>query len=479
MIDDALWKSTAAALPAYCERQRWYADKARPIRSIELIDAATVVQGNEQIIFALIQIDYTEGSGRRYFVPVAVRSAPAPERFTIAVHEQGGSRLWIQDAPSDRRFRDFLVEAGHGSTLAGMHGIFDFETWRVDGAPFELDPATQSSAVGLEQSNSSIAYGTQAMLKLYRRLEAGQNIEVDMNRYLASEAHLDAVPKLIGCITYREQSGEIPLALVQQHVGPHRDCWSALTDSLSSGNGDPLDLAKRLGAVTGEMHVALSAAPPSSPLAPEPITAEDISDWQRSFLQAADETDRLIRERLPILPPRSERAARDHLAQPRQWESRSQGFASLTGLYKTRVHGDYHLGQVLLTSDGRLLIVDFEGEPQRSAEERAAKYSPLRDVAGMLRSFAYARGFAEATPDGHVAVSQRASLDRWLRDARAGFLESYRRTIATANLPIAPDDDETFDSALSALENEKALYEVRYELNSRPDWAWLPLERLD
>ncbi len=478
MIDQALWQTIAAELPAYLERQRWYGDKTRSIRDLELIDAATIDVEGERIVLAIIGIAYAEGDDRRYFVPLTLHSTPSPERSTIAIHTQSGASLWVQDAPADMAFRNFLADAGRGIAVPGQHGIFDFEPWQLDDMPFHLDSATQSAPSALEQSNSSIAYGMQAMAKLYRRIEPGQNIEVDMNRFLALVAHLKAVPGLIGCATYRGSVGTLPLVLVQQHAGEHRDCWTVLTEMLRQGDPTSLDLVAGLGRVTGEMHVALSGASVASPLAPEPITRDDIGIWKRSFLAAADSTDRLVRDRASELNRRSSAAARNHLATARDWTTEAEAFDLLEGLYKTRVHGDYHLGQVLYTADQRLLIIDFEGEPQRSGHERAAKYSPLRDVAGMLRSLTYARGFAEPVHGGSAGLADRSWLEEWEQDARARFLDAYRSVTSAAAVPIRPAQSNDFARALAVLETEKALYEIRYELNSRPDWAWLPLESL-
>jgi maltose alpha-D-glucosyltransferase/alpha-amylase len=409
---------------------------------------------------------------------MSIHSEPTPDRYTIAVFETEGKRRWIQDAPTDAAFRDFLVVAGNGAAIEGQTGRFEFEPWTLDGEPFALDATTLSSATAFEQSNTSIAYGVEAIAKLYRRLEAGQNIEVDMNRYLAAHAGFESVPKLIGCATYRGDAGELPLALIQQHVGDHRDCWTALTELLRHRAAGSLDIVAGLGMVTGEMHVALAAAPEKTPLAPEPVSADDIADWKRLFLRSAEETDWITGERLAALPDRSQLAAREYLASPRDWNERARGFEPLAETFKTRVHGDYHLGQVLITKDGRLLVVDFEGEPQRPAYEREAKYSPLKDVAGMLRSLNYATGVVASSLDVEAVAGSRRWLEQWEQEARSRFLSAYRRAIESTAVPIAPKDELSFERAVAALETDKAFYEVRYELSSRPDWAWLPIASL-
>ena len=478
MIDDALWQAIAAGLPAYLDRQRWYADKLRPISAVTLVDVATIESRNSVILLALIEIEYQIGDLRRYFIPMAVHADPTPERATIAIAGSDGQSRWVQDAVSDLDFRNFLVETGTRLDVSANHGVFAFEPWTLDGLPFRIDPAIQSAATAFEQSNSSIAYGEQVMAKLYRRLEVGQNIEVDMNRYLASEAGFLSTPKLIAAATYRGMAGEFPLLLVQQHVGDHRDAWTALTDLLRHKVNGSLEFVEGLGRVTGEMHVALASAPSTSPLAPELITRDDIDSWRHAFLRSAQETDWITGERLQILPALSQQAAREYLARPRDWLERSSWFDLLDGFYKTRVHGDYHLGQVLVTKDGRLLVVDFEGEPHRPAHEREAKYSPLRDVAGMLRSLNYATGVIASTHDVQAVAASRSWLDDWERDARGRFLAAYRKAISTSPIPIAPAEDDIFERVIAALETDKAFYEVRYEFSSRPDWAWLPLDSL-
>ncbi len=202
------------------------------------------------------------------------------------------------------------------------------------------------------------------------------------------------------------------------------------------------------------------------------------SIWRTAFLRSAEETDWITGERLQALPARSQQAASEYLGRCRDWKERSTWFDHLDGLYKTRVHGDYHLGQVLVTKDGRLLVVDFEGEPHRPAHERAAKYSPLRDVAGMLRSLNYAIGVVASSHDVQAVAASRSWLEHWELDARECFLAAYRIAIRTSPVPIVPSDDNAFTQAISVLETDKAFYEVRYELSSRPDWAWLPFDSL-
>lgn len=478
MVDDTLWQAVVRHLPSYLDRQRWYADKLRPIESLELVDAAVIERDGAQILLAIVGITYEIGDSRRYFLPMTIHDSPTAERSTIALTGDSTSYRWVQDAINDGVFRDFLVEAGARLELGGERGAFAFDPWILDGLPFVLDETVQSAATTFEQSNSSIAYGDQVMAKLYRRLEVGQNIEVDLNRYLATEAGFASIPKLIASATYRGEIGEIPLMLVQQHVGDHRDTWTALTDLLRHRIGGSLEFVSSLGKVTGDMHVALASAPQHSPLCAEPIEISDVDGWKAAFRSSALETDWIVGERLNALPARSLQAAREYLDRPRDWNDVSTGFSELSGLFKTRIHGDYHLGQLLVTKDGRLLVVDFEGEPHRPASEREAKYSPLRDVAGMLRSLNYATGVVASSHDVQADAASRHWLEDWERQARLRFLDAYREAITPSPVPIAPSENSAFQRAIAVLEADKAFYEVRYELSSRPDWAWLPLDSL-
>lgn len=475
-IDGALWQSIESALPAYLDRQRWYADKLRPIRDIGLLDIALDESG--AVALCLLQIQFDTGEPRTYFVPMTFAKTSLADRWTITGAETPDGYLFVHDAIGDPRFREYLIDCSAGKLLRGRHGVFSFEPWQIDGSPIELRRDLPSVTMAFEQSNSSIAFGEVAMAKLYRRLEPGHDIEVEMNRYLAVEAGFDSVPNLLGAATYQGTAGQFPIMLVQQHVGDHRDCWSELTERLRHRVTDSLDLVRGLGTVTGRMHVALASAPPSSPLHPVRIERADVEAWTAALADSAQETARLTRARLISLPERSHLAARAFLESGEQFSASHKGLEALVGTYQTRVHGDYHLGQVLVTRDGRLLIVDFEGEPNRPAHQRRARYPPLKDVAGMLRSLDYATAVVSSTLDVQAEAESRAWLRSWEHAARMAFLEAYRTSAQAAPIPIMPAEDTAFLQTIAALEADKALYEVRYELSSRPDWAWVPLEAL-
>jgi len=237
-----------------------------------------------------------------------------------------------------------------------------------------------------------------------------------------------------------------------------------------------LDAARLLGQRTGELHMALATVPDDESFAPEVITSADVARWT-SVLRA---DLNLVLTELGNYPARLPEAVVERLRMgdiAAAAEPRLQGFASLVGLEKIRVHGDFHLGQVLWTPSGDFVILDFEGEPARPIEERRRKTSPLKDVAGMLRSFAYAAAATRLANTGAVPEAERVAR-RWEQGAHEAFLAGYLSETVAKGARFVPSDQDGFTQALSAWELDKVVYEVHYELNNRPDWLHLPLEGL-
>ena len=229
-----------------------------------------------------------------------------------------------------------------------------------------------------------------------------------------------------------------------------------------------------MGNVTADMHLALASDPWNPELAPEVIDADDVARWQSDYLRMLESVVEGLNEKQATFEDYTGELVRAFLGIARGLETRAQGFDRLIGRSKTRVHGDYHLGQTLLSANGEFVILDFEGEPQRSLAERRRKTSPLKDVAGMLRSFSYARGSIANTLDPGQ-VQESAALVAWERAVRASFLHAYRRPPGRAGARFIPESPSDFEEALAAWELDKAVYEVLYELNNRPGWLWIPL----
>jgi maltokinase len=325
-------------------------------------------------------------------------------------------------------------------------------------------PAAEPRVGAAEQSNTSVIYGDALILKWFRRVQVGIQPEVEMTEALMA-ADFAHVPRLYGIAAWQGE-GAATIAVLQEYLAGAEEGWelalsSARTrlragDALDSGDGEMAAAARDLGEVTGSMHVALSGLELPG-FRSHPATIADCRAWVREMEAELDEV--LARPRVPDL-------LRERAADVRRAWARAGDVASAGRL--TRVHGDYHLGQVL-RHQGHFFILDFEGEPSRPLEERRALRSPLVDVAGMLRSFDYAAQTARrdiAPEDARTA----ARADAWCRLQQEAFVRGYRAA-AGALVPEGAD----FDALLRAFELRKAVYEVGYEMAHRPDWLPIPL----
>ena len=337
----------------------------------------------------------------------------------------------------------------------------------------------------VEQSNSSVIFGEALILKALRRLVTGVHPEIEIARFLGERTTFDRAPAMLGWAEYRGPDGaSAPVAVLQRFVPNQGDGWTYLLRKLSelgaraSGGDTLVDELGALGRTLGELHLALGSVSDDPAFAPETITANDLSTWRERTHASLGMALHAIKRALSA--PGAGAGWSD--------ESRSLGRAVMEGseqlraaidginlladgrVVRTRHHGDFHLGQTLVADDG-WVIIDFEGEPARTLDERRAKQTPLRDVAGLLRSLDYAR----AT----VIRQGVAGLDLAIfEQMRQRFLTEYLHTVRAAAPPILPSSERDLDAALLALETEKALYELGYELGNRPDWVGIPLSAL-
>jgi trehalose synthase-fused probable maltokinase len=311
--------------------------------------------------------------------------------------------------------------------------------------------------MGAEQSNSSLVFDERLALKLYRRIGPGVNPELEVLRFL-TERGFEHTAALEGYVSYEGRPLEATLAILQEFVPSKGDGWELALDALESGDTERLPLrARRLGEVTALLHNALGSDPGDPHFAPEEPSTEALALLSASI----DEEIEHVFTSLPEIPALEQvrgrgEEVRDHLR-------------LLTHIGNVgriiRTHGDYHLGQALWTNEDDWLILDFEGEPARSVPERRRKTSPLRDVAGMLRSFAYAASAAKI----QRGIDPPAG---WEERCRAEFLDGYLDKAEPSLLPAGRDQVERL---LTVFELEKAVYELRYELNNRPDWVAIPV----
>jgi maltose alpha-D-glucosyltransferase/alpha-amylase len=350
--------------------------------------------------------------------------------------------------------------------------------------------------LGAEQSNTSVLIEDHLILKLYRRVEQGIQPEVEMGRYLTEVAHFANSPAVLGSIEIKQKSGRsAALAVMHAFVRNQGDGWThtlnyldrylddaALVPPEGLTAEDPaavhavyLNQIRQLGVRTAELHRALTPNDGPAAFKPQPTGAADIAAWRKRARNEAKSALAALRRAVRKLPPVAAALARELLDARRGVLDRIGDDIPALDAMKIRTHGDYHLGQVVVAQND-FYIIDFEGEPRRPMSERRSKDSPLRDVAGMLRSFDYAARAAfdqvsQANPDRANDLERLTTV--WRDLTAETYLAAYRETIA--GCPAYPDDPAAADALLRLFVLEKAFYEIQYELANRPNWVMIPL----
>jgi maltose alpha-D-glucosyltransferase / alpha-amylase len=410
---------------------RWFGGKSRAIRATQLLDRACWVDGSA---VSLVKVEYESGPSEAYVVADRLDDADVARALL-------------------KRFEGASIPTEAGGTL-------EFQPTHVldQVLPEQLEPIALLRG---EQSNTSIRFGNGLILKLFRRVQFGPNPDVEVGWFLTEHSDFRGTPPVAGSLTYVSADGsEASLAMLQGFVANRGDAWtttlSRVRRVLDGGDlSDSLQAVARLGQTTAELHLALARG--TGDFAAETIDDGDVDTWRRAIHdEVAAAAEALSRHQVEVHTP--------------GLLHRADGIEHLRGALKTRHHGDYHLGQILEREDGSFVIIDFEGEPAKPLAQRREKRSPLRDVAGMLRSFDYARHAALRS----VKAGSAERAHEWYVSVRSVFLRRYCET--ARQLPrLLPQDVE---APLAALELEKAAYEVLYELNNRPDWLPIPLAAL-
>ena len=480
-FEQLLREASTAALPVWLQTQRWFADKGRGIDSVEIEDAIVEWVRSQWLALAVARVAFKDGNTARYLLPLTLTRSRAGQEAVIA-SAPGPHAAALIDATATTWFGEWLL-----AHLAEANGSAGGAWTAVSHPAAETDIALArsrpTSVMQAEQSNSSIRFGNVLIMKLFRRLQPGLNPDEEVLRALL-DADFARVPRYVGSVSWRSGTGErFAVAVVQKFVPNVGDGWTWMLERLrrvAAGGVEPgvddFAAERLLGRRTRELHDALGGVPEPG-FAPEPADRATIAaDTDRTRV-AIDETIALLLERQADLPEKIRTRLPEAIEGLSGLSGRVEGYADEAQSRRIRVHGDYHLGQTLRTPDGDWTIIDFEGEPARSVEERRQRTSVLKDVAGMLRSFGYARGVAERTA-GAKDSAARTRLQEWESGARHAFLAGYRQTVDTAGLPLIPIAGDAFDRALAAWELDKALYEVAYEARNRPDWIELPLQAL-
>jgi maltose alpha-D-glucosyltransferase/alpha-amylase len=488
--------------PRYLQQQRWFAGKDRPLLRTSLRDAWVWETARGRWLLTFLEAELADSEVQRYFLPLAVDLGP--ERpgpiaaATVARVRQRAKTGALYDAFAEPDFvRDLLVALSRGATLAWTSGRLDLLRTKALGS---LDDAEVNEGAvrrgPAEGTNSTVVLGERWFVKGYRRLRDGVNPEWEVNRFLTDASPCSAIAPALGAVEFRGQSDTLhTLALVQAYRPNQGDGWAytlqyleryleeALTRTAASGD-EPTHAhyqhsIKILAARTADLHRALAARTGDSAFDPEPLDRERLEEWLRRVTADVEATCAMLKTSVSDLQGEDKVVAEEVLE--RRGEILDVLAALRSTVYEvaiTRVHGDYHLGQVLLT-EGDFVIVDFEGEPDRTFEERRRKATPLKDVAGMLRSFDY----AGATALRHLLRNARfdrsageALLKAWRLRTCTTFLKTYRE--AMEGCPSYPAHEATAERLLRLGRLEKVLYEIRYELGNRPDWIGIPLQAL-
>jgi len=550
-------------LKGYIKKRRWFGGKARKIRTVEIEDSIAAGPGSRDAIFLVLKVRYAEGGPERYLLPVLLstgRKALGLRRLQkdlaiawLASSGRGPSGL-VHEAIASRGFCRLLLQMiCRGSTLEGLRGRVTASPTGILGKVLRADPGALAPSVGkAEQSNTAIIYGNRLVLKLFRRLERGENLDLEVGRFLTARGFRHS-PPVAGFIEYEDSppatspkrlergrgpasrdAGEVAtLGILEGYVSGSRDAWAEALDGLGAlcrtfqSVRPPLDRppgaverllrsrrqprarkalgpfvrwARLLGRRTAQLHLVLASeperggsrrerrrtapdregsAPARGSFAPEPLGIA----YRRRLLRSCEEMSArnldLLRASIPEVPRRLRPEALEVCGSRgellRRFRSTlARGFKAR----RIRCHGDYHLGQVLSTGKD-FFIIDFEGEPARELTERRMKHSPLRDVAGMLRSFHYASHAAlrREIKERRIRPENKSNAEAWASYWRAQvsalFLKEYFKVARGAS--FLPERRGEASRLLGLHLLEKAVYELGYELNHRPAWVGIPL----
>ncbi|HEY2350974.1 MAG TPA: putative maltokinase [Candidatus Acidoferrum sp.] len=510
-------------LPAYLKSQRWFGGKARELHGTEVVDIVSLPRPGINALVLLLKVQYQGGGEDLYSVPLLYdEAAGASEgsankdgaaRLAVSGHK-GSAQIVFSDALKDEHFLAFLLDAiRKGLVFTGEAG--ELRTTHTHALSLQETGAAGSlhpRAIKAEQSNSSIAYGERLILKFFRRLEEGINPDLEMTSFLTEKAGYQHTPQLLGALEYITGSGRrMTQGILQTFVANQGDAWQYTMKCISrfyhevadiSPDGSPadgssvpaprdlalasqrefLESAALLGRRTAELHLALASGPAAEDpdFAPEPFDATFQEGLEQALMDLTGRIFTQLRKSKEELHESLQSKAEEILCgQDKITQRFHTALSAPIQAQRTRIHGDYHLGQVLYTGTD-FVIIDFEGEPARPMSQRRLKRSPLQDVAGMLRSFHYAAYGPLLASTGTVNVDEKKKqnlndwAEVWAKWVGDRYLEEYLKTATGA--AFLPPTREEITALLQLYVLEKAVYELGYELNNRPEWVAIPLE---
>ena len=484
------------ALPAYLPKRRWFASKTERLEGARIAYAAPLPGTGGAVMFSEIEVALP-GRSERYVMPLGIAweddtSGALAQQLALTRVRRGPRVGYLTDAFAvDAMAQGMIAALREAAVVPIGDGELKFiPTPRM--VELDIAPDAEIRRLSAEQSNSSLIVGDAIVLKLVRRALAGIHPEAEMTGYLTASGFGNIAPLFGEVVRVAADGTPHTVGLAQGFVRNQGDGWTYTLDFLARGveeaaltgaepDGDGIFaayevFARAIGTRLGELHAALSQPTDDPAFQPEPATDAVLAEWQAGAAEQVDaalDMLRAVTEWPDAVSAQHAQALLDHADALRALTQRlaQQG----RGALNTRVHGDFHLGQVLVVQSDAY-IIDFEGEPARTMEQRRARSCPLRDVAGLLRSFDYA---AAAAAPGRVAASEQATgrrqtiLEEFRTRSAAAFQEAYAAVLATAEPPWVPPESEA--ALLDLFLLEKAAYEIRYEAANRPTWLGIPL----
>ena len=485
-----------SALPEFLRRQRWYPAKNSDTPGVKLSALLPFPLAGVPSAIAVWQVTPPGQPALQLFVPLALvpQKKADPTQVIAALPADigdGSHEMRVVEAFSVDAFVRAWIDLLLGESVPAS-GPVRLRTGRTDHlvrAGLEAGSDWTIRRISAEQSNTSLRVGDGAILKVIRKLESGVHPELEVGRFLTERAGFTATPRLLGWSELESATlghEAVTLSILQAFVPNEGDGWSWVLQRLARGAGsgkantEDFDEAtswlRRLSQRTAEMHVAFETDTDDPAFRPEPVEPHDIQSWVAAAQATARRAFDGLADAAKLAPPARDLAEallarRDEIA-----ERLRALLGDVPAFAKTRHHGDYHLGQVLANS-GDAVIIDFEGEPLRPLTERRAKHAALRDVAGMLRSFAYAAAAASRALPQDLPKPERDAVEgriaAWETAASRAFMDAYFE--AARGSSLCPKDRADADRVVRFFMLEKALYEIAYELANRPDWIVIPL----
>jgi maltose alpha-D-glucosyltransferase/alpha-amylase len=511
-----------SVLPNYMTRLRWFGGKARGMESVRIVDYATIPLTENSAYILLMEVSYRDGLPDLYQLPVAFGKDQTGSKLkdncpqsVIANLTVNGTEGILYDAIYGLDLQQAIItNMGHRHSIPQTQGEIEFTGDRTLRAHILENPEAKPKVLSAEQSNTSITYDGKFYLKIYRKVDRAINPDMELTKFLSQEAKFKNIPGFIGAIEWNFGNEKMVLGMMQEMVTSTSDGWEYMLDRLNDFNETLLsgtdgvetaqeligtltqpvafeelpdnlkeklevtvaELVRLLGERTGEMHTALASEQQDPAFKPEDYSLH----YQRSVFSSLQSLVRVafqsLSKNLKKLPDGVRQEAEEVLAMKDEVLGiMKKIYSRKIDVTKIRIHGDYHLGQTLYTGKD-FLILDFEGEPARSYSERRLKYSPLRDVAGMIRSFHYA-AYGSLLLDNQIRPEDVSKLiphvEQWYHYMSGFFIKSYLETVDGAS--FVPKQTEDLEILLQTFLMQKAVYELNYELNNRPNWVLVPL----